>query len=90
MPDDALRDGARAVERAQRAVELAEIDLGNYVDTLAAAYAENGDFERAIEEQQRAISLAQVEDPASVAAYEYRLELYQREEPFRFAPPSES
>lgn len=54
--DDALRDGRRAVELAERALALS----GNAPDaytlgTLAAAYAEVGDFAEAVATQKRAM-----------------------------------
>jgi hypothetical protein len=53
-----LRDGKKAVEYATRAVSLAGIKpdescLQN-LDTLAAAYARNGQFDKAAETQQEA------------------------------------
>ncbi|MDO4630650.1 MAG: tetratricopeptide repeat protein, partial [Planctomycetia bacterium] len=46
-PDEEVRDGKRAVELAKKAVEL-EPSPG-YMSTLAAAYAEIGDFKMAME-----------------------------------------
>jgi tetratricopeptide (TPR) repeat protein len=46
-PDDKLRDGKRAIELATKASELTEFKAGYILSTLAAAYAETGDFESA-------------------------------------------
>jgi tetratricopeptide (TPR) repeat protein len=51
--DSKYRDGKKAVEHAERALLLAEglpkgNDLAGVLNTLAAAYAENGDFNRAV------------------------------------------
>jgi len=54
-PEDPYRDGARAVELAQKAYEL---NPHVYIlDTLAASYAENGQFQEAIATQIWAIAL---------------------------------
>jgi tetratricopeptide (TPR) repeat protein len=46
-PDDALRDGKRAVELAQKACEKTEWKEAHIISTLAAGHAEVGDFEAA-------------------------------------------
>ncbi len=43
-----LRDGKKAVEYATKACELSEWKDPHIVDTLAAAYAESGDFDNAV------------------------------------------
>ena len=59
-PDDQLRNGKRAVELAERANQLHGTPSPDTLDTLAAAYAEAGQFDRAIETQQQAIQLAPI------------------------------
>jgi tetratricopeptide (TPR) repeat protein len=54
-PDAKHRNGAKAVEYAKKALEL-NLKVG-YLDTLAAAYAEQGQFEDAVREQEKAIEL---------------------------------
>ena len=54
-PDAKLRDGKRAVEAAKKAVDMIKYRDGRFLDTLAAAYAEVGDFDKAVETQQKAI-----------------------------------
>jgi len=53
-----LRDGAAAVELAERACKLTGYSQTAYVGTLAAAYAENGQLEKAVNESQKACALA--------------------------------
>ena len=48
-PDGQFRDGARAVRLATRACELSGWTDAEKLSTLAAAYAEAGDFEQALE-----------------------------------------
>ncbi len=46
--DDKLRNGARAVKLARAACEQTKFIRADYLSTLAAAYAETGDFQSAI------------------------------------------
>lgn len=57
-PDAEVRDGARAVELAEKACELTEYEQAHIISTLAAGYAEMGNFEKAIEWARRAVEAA--------------------------------
>ena len=57
-PDASIRDGQKAIELAERAVQLSKAMSPRPLSTLAAAYAEVGRFSEAVETAQRAIELA--------------------------------
>ncbi len=83
-PEDRIRDGKRAVELAKRACELSSSEVATCVETLAAAYAEAGDFEAASDTQRKAIGMLSTKDPRS-EPYRSRLELYVSHKPYREA-----
>jgi tetratricopeptide (TPR) repeat protein len=80
-PDPDVRNGSRARECATRACELTEWSEPGFLDTLAAAYAECGEFDDALKWQQKAIDL--VVTPELEIDYRSRLELYQQRKPAR-------
>jgi tetratricopeptide (TPR) repeat protein len=77
-PEDEIRDGQRAFKYAEKATGLTRDKDGGYLDTLAAAYAECGDFESAVKYQAKAI---QISDPDP--EMDARLELYRKNKSFR-------
>ncbi len=80
-PDLRYRDAERAVEAATKACELTLSKDAYLVDTLAAAYAEAGDFEAAVKKQTEAIGL--LADENKKADFRARLVLYQQRKPYR-------
>ena len=58
-PDDKVRDGARALKLATKAAESSGYETPHILSTLAAAYAETGDFENAAKWSQKAVELSQ-------------------------------
>jgi tetratricopeptide (TPR) repeat protein len=52
-PEDSFRNGKAAVEAARRACDLTQWKDYDLINTLAAAYAEAGDFDRAIAQYTR-------------------------------------
>ncbi len=80
-PDDKLRSGAEAVTDARRACELTSWKAVAYIDTLAAAEAETGDFGDAVKHQEQALHLPVV--PSSRLGMEERLKAYRQHQPFR-------
>jgi cytochrome c-type biogenesis protein CcmH/NrfG len=81
-PEDRIRDGKRAVELAKRACELSSRGLATCVGTLAAAYAEAGDFEAASDTQRKALDMLSTKDPR-LEQYRSRLALYVMHKPYR-------
>jgi tetratricopeptide (TPR) repeat protein len=77
-PADGLRDGKRAVALATKACELTKWKDATYLDTLAAAHAECGDFAAAVKWQQHAIAL-----DSNDAEAQQRLRLFQVGQAYR-------
>jgi tetratricopeptide (TPR) repeat protein len=79
-PEAKLRDGGRAIALATKACELTSYKQAHILSTLAAAYAETGDFKTAKEWSQKSIDIG--EDKLKD---QLRKELasYEREEPWR-------
>ncbi len=68
-----LRNGEEAVQLAARAVELTEYRLPIVIGTLAAAYAQAGQFPQACEMAQTARALAWVTGQSEIAANNLKL-----------------
>lgn len=75
-----LRDGKRALESALAACRTSEYRQPEYIDTLAAAYARQGEFSKATETTQTAIELFTKEQDKSES--QARLELYKNKTPY--------
>jgi hypothetical protein len=58
FPDSNVRDGNEAVRVAERACNLTNRRVPAFLATLAAAYAEAGDFSRAVASAEEAVSKA--------------------------------
>ena len=80
-PDIRYRDGKKAIESAAKACELTQSKDAYLVDTLAAAYAETGDFEAAVKRQTEAIRL--LTDEQGRDDFSTRLKLYHEKKPYR-------
>jgi serine/threonine protein kinase/Tfp pilus assembly protein PilF len=81
-PDARVRDGRRAVEAATTACKLKEWKSGDELDTLAAAYAEDGDFASAVKWEEKALDDADFAGDYGHAARK-RLQLYKDHKPYR-------
>ena len=76
------RNGALAVLLAEQACEATDFQRAQYLDVLAAAYAETGRFEEAASTASKALAAASETRPAA-AGMRTRLEGYLRRQPFR-------
>jgi tetratricopeptide (TPR) repeat protein len=81
-PKQGIRDGKLAVEYARKACELTKWQEPNYLDTLAAAYAEAGDFQYAVEWEKEALEFLDFAKETREEAHQ-RLELYSKGQPYR-------
>jgi tetratricopeptide (TPR) repeat protein len=85
-PDASIRDGIKAVEFAQQAMELSGGNDPKFLRTLAAAYAESGRFSEAITTARQAMMTATVQGKAGLAHFLYGdVELYRANVPLRAA-----
>ena len=83
-PEASVRNGGDAVAFAVRAVELAGGGDARMLDTLAAAYAEKGQFGEAALTARRALAkAAQENQPALAGAIGTRIAVYEAGRPFR-------
>jgi hypothetical protein len=83
-PETSVRNGARAVEMAQRAVRLSGGKDPMFIGTLAAAYAEAGRFDEAIATGEKARALALADGKVELAERNAGLlELYRNQRPYR-------
>jgi tetratricopeptide (TPR) repeat protein len=79
--NSAIRDGSNAVVFAEKAVAATNRKSPADLDTLAAAYAEAGQFEKAGSTEREAIALQETE--ATKNDYRTRLNLYDAKVPYR-------
>lgn len=81
-PDANLRDGKEALRWAKAACEATNYQP-QFVDTLAAAYAENGEFDEAVKFAQQFLDQSTHVDASEVQRAKDRLKLYQSRQPYR-------
>jgi len=83
-PDATFRDGSKAIQLARRADQLSGGTNALVLRTLAAGYAEAGQFEKAIENGRAATRVAQMQGDNSLAAtLEQEIALYELGLPYR-------
>jgi tetratricopeptide (TPR) repeat protein len=85
-PQGGLRNGGKAVALAREVDRLSGGNEPDYVDTLAAAYAEAGQFPEAVEAAERALALAVAQDKPFVEDIRARLNLYRQGSPYHQPP----
>lgn len=81
-PDSRFRNGAEGVSAAKKACELSQWQRSNCIDTLAAAYAEAGDFDKAVKYEKQSLTDSSLA-PKERQEREKRLALFQQQKPFR-------
>lgn len=79
-PNEKFRNGEEAVKFAEAAVEVSKSKEWSFLDTLAAAQAENGQFDKAIETAKKALELA---PEKSKEECKTRLVTFEEKEAFR-------
>ena len=82
-PKDEIRNGKRALELGLNACELTEYKEAHILSTLAAAYAETGDFEMARKWSDKAVQLGKQDDSEQVDQLQEELESYKTDKPWR-------
>ncbi len=82
-PQARLRDGAEALRLANRVYELTEGSNPVFLDSLAAAHAELGQFDRATQVLQQALQIAaSTGQTALIEPMQQRLKLYRAGQPY--------
>ena len=83
-PDPTIRNGAEALQIAQKVCNATKGTNGWHLGLLATAYAETGNFDEAVKYAQLALKAADlVKYPKSFSQYEARLKLYENHMPYR-------
>ena len=81
--EDNLRDGKKAIALGLEACEITEYNAAHILSTLAAAYAETGDFDEAIKWSKKAVKLGAHEEHAQLDQLEKELKSYEEKKPWR-------
>jgi tetratricopeptide (TPR) repeat protein len=83
-PDPSFRNGRQAIRDATAACKIMSWDDENMIDTLAAAYAESGDFDSAVRygEQALAVKGITAEDSKRL---QHHLALFKQHQPIRLS-----
>ncbi len=87
-PDPSVRNGKRAVTIARQIYDWSEREVPEFIDTLAAALAETGDFQAAVETQREAIGRLSKGDLRQTE-FRLRLQGYEGKQPYRLEATKE-
>ncbi len=82
-PQDDLRDGERSIKLGTEACEMTEYKESHILSTLAAGYAETGNFAEAIKWSEKAVELGKEEKNEQIDQLEKELENYKQNKPWR-------
>jgi len=82
-PKDDVRNGELALKYGEQAAELTEFKEAHILSTLAAAYAEKGDFDQAKKWSEKAVELGREEKNEQLDQLELELKSYQDGKPWR-------
>ncbi len=84
FPESSVRDGGKAIELAQRAIQLSGGNNARIWRLGAAAYAEAGQFPEAIKAAQTGLALAEAEgDSALSRTFEANIKRFEQQSPLR-------
>jgi hypothetical protein len=81
-PDPTFRNGQQAIKDAKAPCSIAEWKDENTIDTLAAAYAETGDFDSAVRYAAQALAVKGIA-PIDQKHIQRHLTLFQQHRPIR-------
>jgi protein O-mannosyl-transferase len=85
-PDPKMRNGNQSIQLAEQACQATANRDARYLDTLAAAHAEAGNFPRAVETAKHALATAEADGKEDLAQeIQGRLKLYEQGKPFQSA-----
>lgn len=82
-PDEKLRNGKQSIALGKEACELTEYKQPHILSTLAAGYAEDGNFDEAIKWSSKAVEFGSKEDHEQLEQLEKELKSYQEKKPWR-------
>ncbi len=88
-PKDQVRDGDLAIKYGTEAAELTEYKEAHILSTLAAAFAEKGNFADAIKWSTKAVELGKADEHEQLEQLENELKSYQESKPWREAQETE-
>jgi tetratricopeptide (TPR) repeat protein len=80
-PEEKLRDGKRSIELATLACEVTDYKAAHILSTLAAAYAETGQWEEAVKWSKKAVEIG--DDESIKDQLKKELASYEEKKPWR-------